>query len=164
MLRITGIICAAALLAITGTAVAQLPGALPSSADPDISCPHGRLSIYYASGEAASSPQAEALIDLISEHAARCNAEGLDLIARIDSRVDGDKALALALERLSSVAGDLVAKGIPVDRIRVAAQAAQNPPSASLTQIDVIFRKADPTPEVAAPAPSQPRTFANDTI
>ncbi len=163
MLRVSRILCAAVLLAVPGAAFAQRPGAEPSSATADISCPHGRLSIYYASGEADASPQAEALIGLISEHAARCNADGVDLIARIDARVDGANALTLALQRLSAVAADLVAKGVPVDRIRVAAQSAKTPASASITQVDVIFRKADETPEVAAPAPA-PRAIASDAI
>ena len=135
-----------------------------SSASEYVSCPRGRLSIYFASGETKTSPEAVVLIDRISETAASCQPDGIDLVARIDKRVDGDQAMSFALARLAAVSDDLVAKGVSVDRIRVAAQAAGMPPETQLNQIDVIFRKADPTPEVAAPAPSQPRTFANDTI
>lgn len=154
-----------ALLVLPGTALAQLPGVETSSAGVEPACPHGRLSIYYASGEADASPQAEALIGLISDHAARCNADGVDLIARIDTRVDGENALSLALERLGAVAANLAAKGVPVERMRIAAQAAKTPASSSIAEVDVIFRKSSAeTPEVAAPAPVQPRLMASDAI
>jgi hypothetical protein len=106
-----------------------------------VSCPRARLSIYFASGETTATPEALALIGRISETAADCQPDGIDLVARVDSRVDGDRALALALTRLSEVADDLVEQGIQVERIRVAAQASGGAASA-ITQIDVLFRKS----------------------
>lgn len=165
MMRLSGILAFSTLLALSAaSAVAQPPEAGPASASTEASCPRGRLSIYYPSGEAAVSQQAEALIGLISEHAVACRADGLDLIARIDSRVDGDGALALALQRLNEVAGELVARGVPVDGIRVAAQAASSPAAPNINQIDVIFRKSDPVDDVAAPIGAAPRTAPSDSI
>lgn len=165
MMRLSGILAFSTLLALSAaSAIAQSPEAGPASATTEASCPLGRLSIYYASGEAVASQQAEALIGLISEHAVACKADGLDLIARIDSRVDGDGALSLALKRLSDVADELVARGVPVDGIRVAAQAASSPAAPNINQIDVIFRKVDRTDDVAAPVASTTRTAPSDSI
>lgn len=164
-MRCFGVFCTFALLA-TSAAAAQIPEVKPSSASAEASCPRGRLSIYYASGEAEASPQAEALIGLIGEHASSCNPDGLDLIARIDARVDGEQAIGVALQRLSAVAADLVSQGVPVDRIRVAAQADRTPDAPNLNQVDVIFRKADVTEagNVAAPAAPPVRTASSDAI
>ncbi|MFT3725561.1 MAG: hypothetical protein QM773_18480 [Hyphomonadaceae bacterium] len=165
MMRLSRILAVSTLFAISAAgAFAQPPEAGPASASTEATCPRGRLSIYYASGEAAASQPAEALIGLISEHALACKADGLDLIARIDSRVDGDGALSLALKRLNDVADELVARGVPADGIRVAAQAASSPAAPNINQIDVIFRKADPADEVVAPVGSATRTAPSDSI
>lgn len=121
-----------------------------------VSCPHSRLSIYFASGETRATPEALALIGRIGETAANCQPDGIDLVARVDSRVDGDRALALALARLVEVADDLVEQGISVDRIRVAAQASGAGSASSISQIDVLFRKrsSETADEVAAPPKS----------
>lgn len=117
-----------------------------------VSCPLARLSIYFASGETTVLPEALALIGRIGETAANCQPDGIDLVARVDARVDGDRALAVALARLSEVADDLVEQGVSVDRIRVAAQASGGLAS-SINQIDVLFRKSasETADEVAAP-------------
>ncbi len=117
-----------------------------------VSCPRARLSIYFPSGESTASPEALALIGRIGETAANCQPDGIDLVARVDARVDGDRALALALARLSEVADDLVEQGIAVERIRVAAQASGGAASA-ISQIDILFRKSanEMADEVAAP-------------
>jgi hypothetical protein len=116
-------------------------------------CPRGRLAIYFASGDTTASPQAEALIERVSEAAATCQPDGIDLIAHIDARVDGDSAVAVALARLNTVAGDLIAQGVPVERIRVAAQAGLSPAAPTLTQIDVLFRKSGDAPDDVAAEP-----------
>ena len=120
-----------------------------------VSCPHARLLIYFASGQTTATPEALALIGRIGETAASCQPDGIDLVARVDSRVDGDRALALALARLSEVADDLVEQGVSVERIRVAAQAAGGT-AAAINQIDVLFRKtsSEVVDEVAAPTKS----------
>jgi len=117
-----------------------------------VSCPRARLSIYFASGETTATPEALTLIGRIGETAANCQPDGIDLVARVDSRVDGDRALALALARLAEVADDLVEQGISVERIRVAAQASGGTVSA-INQIDVLFRKsvAEVADDVVAP-------------
>lgn len=120
-----------------------------------VSCPRARLSIYFASGETTVLPEALALIGRIGETAANCQPDGIDLVARVDARVDGDRALAVALARLSEVADDLVEQGIAVERIRVAAQASGGLAS-SINQIDILFRKSasETADEVAAPPKS----------
>ena len=150
MMRTVGFFAAAAAVFVSGVgAGAQTV----SSASEYVSCPRGRLSIYFASGETKTSPEAVVLIDRISETAASCQPDGIDLVARIDKRVDGDQAMSLALARLAAVSDDLVAKGISVDRIRVAAQAAGMTPETQLNQIDVIFRKSgDVADDVASPS------------
>ncbi len=152
MMRIPIFLGAAfALVLVATSARAQTVSSAPEYA----SCPRGSLSIYFASGETVASPQALALIDRISETAASCQPDGIDLVARINSRVDGPRALQLALTRLSAVADDLVAKGVSADRIRVAAQAAGSP-APSLNQIDVLLRKAGESPDAVASPPPAP--------
>lgn len=120
-----------------------------------VSCPRARLSIYFASGETTATPEALTLIGRIGETAANCQPDGIDLVARVDARVDGDRALALALARLSEVADDLVEQGVSVERIRVAAQASGGTASA-INQIDVLFRKS--TAEVADDIVAPPKS------
>lgn len=162
MMRIPGILGIAAALVLTGTgAHAQTA----SSASEYVSCPRARLSIYFASGETTASPEALTLLGRISETAASCQPDGIDLVARIDSRVDGDQAMTLALARLSAVADDLVAKGVPVERIRIAAQSAGVLHAPTLNQIDVLFRKSGETAEdVASPPPAPVRTAPGEAI
>lgn len=137
---------------LTGTVAGAQTRVSPSEY---VSCPRARLSIYFASGETTATPEALALIGRIGETAADCQPDAIDLVARVDSRVDGDRALALALARLSEVADDLVEQGISIERIRVAAQASGGAASA-INQIDVLFRKSvsEVAEEVVAPPAS----------
>lgn len=139
----------AAVFLLTGTGAGAQTRTSPSEY---VSCPRARLSIYFASGETTASPEALTLIGRIGETAANCQPDGIDLVARVDSRVDGDRALALALARLAEVADDLVEQGVAVERIRVAAQASGGMAS-SINQIDILFRKSanEMADEVAAP-------------
>lgn len=148
---------------VSASAAGQPVTAGPTSASGETTCPQGRLSIYYASRDVVVSQQAQALIGLISEHAMACHADGLDLIARIDTRIDGDGALAIALQRLGDVASELIARGVPADRLRIAAQSASGLAAPNLNQVDVLFRKADPADAVAAQAAS-PRPGPSDSI
>ena len=104
------------------------------------------------------------MIGRISETAASCQPDGIDLVARVDSRVDGERALALALARLSAVADDLVAKGVSMDRIRVAAQTAGVLPATQLNQIDVLFRKSGEVADNVASPPPVVNTAPASTI
>lgn len=154
-------LCAIAVLALSGTGAGAQT--VPASSE-YASCPRGRLSIYFASGDTTASPQALVLIDRVSETASSCHADGIDLVARVDTRVDGENAMSLALARLNAVSADLVAKGVPVERIRVAAQAAKGP-SAPLIQIDVLFRKTSETvDDVAGPPPAPERVAPSQAI
>ncbi len=79
--------------------------------------------------------------------------------------MDGERAVSVALERLARVADDLVAQGISPDRIRVAARAvkAGEAATASLNQIDVLFRKAEAEPAIE-PEHSDIRTAPSEAI
>lgn len=161
MMRTFGYLAASAAVFVSGVGAAAQTA---SSASEYASCPRGRLSIYFASGETKTSPEAIILIDRISETAASCQPDGIDLVARVDKRVDGDQAMSLALARLAAVSDDLVAKGFSVDRIRVAAQAVGMTPETQLNQIDVIFRKTgNGADDVASPS-IKPYTAPNSTI
>jgi hypothetical protein len=170
-MRIVQLLCAAAFALIASSAGAQPPNSTSASTSADVSCPRGRLSIYFSSGDTTASAQSEALIDRIGETAASCNPDGIDLLARVDTRVDGDQALSVALIRLGKVADDLVARGVPVDRIRIAAQsasvtAALGLAAPNLNQIDVLFRKSSETADASAvaPVPEPALTAPGDAI
>lgn len=144
----------AAVLLLSGASAGAQTRTSPSEY---VSCPRARLSIYFASGETTASPEALTLIGRIGETAANCQPDGIDLVARVDARVDGDRALAVALARLTEVADDLVEQGVSVDRIRVAAQASGGSASA-INQIDILFRKS--ASEVADEVVAPPETTA----
>jgi hypothetical protein len=113
-----------------------------AGADAPVSyCPLGPVTVYFASGAATATPQVEALIGKIGDTAASCEADRIDLLAHIDRGVDGDGAAAVALERLKLLMKDLVARGLPVDRIRFGA--IEGAPTGSFSQVDVVFRKSE---------------------
>jgi hypothetical protein len=152
---------AAGLMAVAPAGAQTKPSANP------VSCPRGVVKIYFASGDVAASPQAQALIGKIGETASSCEPDHIDLVTRFDPSVDGDRAVAIALERLSAVVADLVSQGISVGRIRISAQAvkAGEYPAGHLNQVDVLFRKAGETPEEAdLPPPAPVRIVRSDAI
>jgi hypothetical protein len=111
------------------------------------------VAVYFASGATTATPQVATLIGRIGDAAASCEADRIDLVAHIDPGVDGDGAAALALERLKLMMRDLVARGLPVERIRFAAQAAdEDAPIAGFSQVDVMFRKAEDVQPTRNPA------------
>lgn len=119
-------------------------------------CPRGPVSIYFASGDVTASPQTRALLGKVGETIGSCQPDHVDLVARvrIDARGDiaeGDSAMAIALERLTLVADDLVAHGLPADRIRVSALAAEPGEAPPLNQVEIVFRKDGDTPLVDTP-------------
>lgn len=152
MMRLPAILSLSLVVVVlAANSAAQPLTAGPASSLGEGPCPQGRMSIYYASRDVDVSQQTEALIGLISAHAIACRADGLDLIARIDSRIDGDGALAIALQRLGDIAGEFIARGVPAESLRIAAQSVSSVAAPNLNQIDVIFRKAAPADAVAAP-------------
>ena len=72
--------------------------------------------------------------------------------------------MALALARLSAVADDLVAKGVAVERIRVAAQSAGVMYAPTLNQIDVLFRKSGETADEVAPPRLEPAPCEDELV
>ena len=120
-------------------------------------CPSGLLSVYYARGEATPSEETVSLISRIGAEAAACQPDGIDLVTQIDNTGE-EEAVPLALARLGNVASELIASGVPADRIRLAAR----PGGASASpmgEVSVIFRKLMSGPDDAAsPArPAQPQ-------
>lgn len=149
---IAGVVAGICILAATAGA----------EAPPASSCPGGSVTVYFASGAATATPQVEALIGKIGDTAASCEADRIDLVAHIDPGVDGEGAASVALERLKLLMKDLVARGLPVDRIRFAARAAiDGDPVAGFSQVDVMFRKAAVSDESA---PGQGRSISNGAI
>lgn len=156
------------LLSLAAGLLAGAPaGAQSKPSANSVSCPRGVVKIYFASGDVTASPQAQALIGKIGETATSCEPDHIDLVTRFDPGADGDRAVALALERLSAVVTDLVSRGISADRIRISAQAvkAGEYPAGHLNQVDVLFRKAGETLEDAElPPPAPVRTVRSDAI
>ena len=154
MMRSFGLACA-----LVGVHLVTAAGAIAQTATAaqPTSCPGAPLSIYFAAGDVSTSPQAQELIGRIGETAATCHADRIDLVAHIDAKVDGDRAVTVALERLNRVAGDLVARGLPADRIRIAARAPEvGEMVAGPNQVNVLIRKAGETAEVGPAAPPSP--------
>ena len=150
--------------AATGIHLLAAASAVAQQTATDTSCPHAPLSIYFASGDVTASPQAQELIIKISDTATTCHADRVDLIAHIDPKVDGERAVTVALERLNQVAEDLIARGVPADRIRVAARAPEaGEKIAGPNQVSILIRKADETPEPREAAPT-PVRIPSDSI
>jgi hypothetical protein len=162
MMRSLLLISAAGLLALAPAGAQTSPQGKSVAA-----CPRGVVKIYFASGDITVSPQAQALIGKIGETATSCEPDHIDLVTRFDPSADGDRAVAVALERLSTVVTDLVSRGISVDRIRISAQSvkAGEYPAGHLNQVDVLFRKAGETADEPTPVPAPTvRTVRSDAI
>jgi hypothetical protein len=149
MLRGIGLVVAVAgAFLLPASATAQ-------KAASEASCPRAPVSIYFASGDVNGSPEALALLVRIGDTATRCEADTIDLIAHIDPQADGDRAVTVALERLNKVARDLIGRGLPAGRIRIAARAPEpGEPVAGPNQINVVIRKSEDAP-AAPPPPSR---------
>ncbi len=151
MLRTIGLVLASA----AGLVLAPAGATAQTAAASEASCPRAPVSIYFASGDVTGSPEAQALVVRIGDTATRCEADTIDLVAHIDPQADGDRAVTVALERLNKVARDLIARGLPAGRIRIAARAPEpGEPVAGPNQINVTIRKseeASATPVRAAP-------------
>jgi hypothetical protein len=132
-----------------------------SKAAAEASCPRSPVSIYFASGDVTGSAEAQALLVRIGDTATRCEADTIDLIAHIDPKADGDRAVTVALERLNKVARDLIASGLPAGRIRIAARAPEpGEPVAGPNQINVVIRKSEDAPPASPPTHAAPVTPA----
>lgn len=155
MLRGIGLlVVAAGFFLLPATAVAEKPEA---------SCPRSPVSIYFASGDVTGSPEAHALLVRVGDTATRCEADTIDLIAHIDPQADGDRAVTVALERLNKIARDLIARGLPAGRIRIAARAPEpGEPVAGPNQINIVIRKSEDAPTTPQPPSrlTQPATPA----
>jgi hypothetical protein len=152
--RILNIAMVASFISLSsaiGIADAQVASALPAAA---ASCPRGPVSIYFAAGETTASPQAQALLGKIGETVGICQPDRIEVVARVfvdenGQDDEGDMAMSLALKRLSLVADDLMARGLPADRIHVSALAAApgTSPGPGLHQIEILFQKDGDLPD-----------------
>lgn len=151
MLRVFGVMVGAGVAVIAATAAfAQTTPAAASIQ----SCPSGLHSIYYARGEATPSDETVSLIGRIGAQATACRPDAIDLVTDIDAAGEQDAAIQLALARLGNVASELIASGVPADRLRLAARASSAAAS-PMGEVGVIFRKLSPGPDDAV-APASP--------
>lgn len=127
-------------------------------------CSAGLLSVYYARGEATPSEATISLIGRIGDQAAACAPDGIDLVTEIDNTGEAD-AVTLALARLGNVASELIASGVPANRIRMAARPGGTAAS-PMGEVSVIFRKLMSGPDdAAAPArTARPAKQSGDRI
>lgn len=147
--------------------LASIPAqAQTDASDTSASCPRDVVKIYFATGDVTASPQAQALIGKIGETANSCEPDHIDLVTRFDPGADGDRAITVAFERLSTVVTDLVSRGISVDRIRISAQAvkAGEYPAGHLNQVDVVFRQTGEAQREPQAPPPAIRAFRNEAI
>lgn len=148
-------LAATSAVALTGAPCAVAQTVEQSAAT---SCPSEPMSVYFASGETALSDEGRLLVGRLVEHAVACRPDGIDIITRINSGVDGDRAVALALTRLSDLSQDFVAQGVSPDSIRVAAHPGDDIFPPGMCEVEVIFRKASVgTGDAASRRPAAPR-------
>lgn len=150
-------IWAAVTLAV---AVAGAPAAIAQTVEQSAAtaCPSEPMSVYFASGETKLSEEGRLLVGRLVEHAVACRPDGIDIVTRINSGVDGEHAVALALARLSDISQDLVSRGVPPDSIRVAAGPGDDAFPPGMCEVEVIFRKsALGAGDAASRQPATPR-------
>ena len=128
-------------------------------------CPGGSVSVYFASGEATLTSEGRQLVSRLAEQAAACQPEGIDLVTLINTDIDGDHAVALALARLDDISRDLISRGISPGSIRVAARPGRDVFPAGMNEVEVIFRKSAPAAgEASTQQPATPLKVSPDTI
>jgi hypothetical protein len=99
-------------------------------------CETPRVAVYFLHGEDSPTEGANAILSMAGEAAAQCETAVVGVVARFDPSAEGD--LALALKRLASVAERLTGTGVPLDRIRLAAQPAdEDNPAQGPGRIDI---------------------------
>jgi hypothetical protein len=135
-----------AIAAIAAACTIAPPAVSAQQADPHATpnCPSESISIYFASGDAALTSEARQLVSRLAAQAVACQPDGIDLITIINTDIDGDHAVSLALARLDDVSRDLVSLGFPPGSIRVAARPGRDVFPAGMNEVEVIFRKNVP--------------------
>ncbi|MEZ6031351.1 MAG: hypothetical protein R3C46_16620 [Hyphomonadaceae bacterium] len=123
-------------------------------------CPGEPMSVYFASGEATLTAEGRSLVERLVDQAIACRAEGIDIITRINTGVDGEHAISLALARLNGISHDFVSRGVSPESIRIAAQPGDDIFPPGMSEVEVIFRKtsleADDASTRKPPAPRLP--------
>jgi hypothetical protein len=130
-------------IAAIAVACATAPGVAAQQVEPreTVHCPGGSVSVYFASGEAELTSEGRQLVSRLAEQAVACQPEGIDLVTLINTDIDGDHAVGLALARLDDISRDLISRGISPASIRVAARPGRDVFPPGMNEVEVIFRK-----------------------
>ena len=137
--------------------LACLGAPLAIAETPPAQCPAAKVSVYFAPGDTAASPQSEALIGRVSEAVTSCAPDTVYLLAHVDQN-EGERALSLALQRLERITRELVARGLSTDRIRTATSGQRTDNAdVALRQVDILVSKQPITSEAEDPPPSRAR-------
>lgn len=137
--------------------VACFGASLARAETPSAQCPAAKVSVYFAPGDTAASPQSEALIGRVSEAVTSCAPDTVYLLAHVDHS-EGEGALSLALQRLERITRELVARGLSADRIRTATGAPRTDAAdVALRQVDILVSKQPIDSEADDPPPSRAR-------
>lgn len=122
------------------------PGAVAQQVEPlqASACPGQAVSVYFASGEAKLTSEARQLVTRMADQAIACQHDGIDLVTLINTEIDGDGAVALALARLDDIARDLIARGVAPESIRVAARPGRDVFPPGVSEVEMIFRTRAP--------------------
>lgn len=129
---------------ILAAGIAGLALAAPASADGPAVCETPKVAVYFLHGETSPTEGAREILAMAGEAAAQCDAAVVGVTARFDPAAEGD--LDLALKRLAAVADQLASKGVPLNRIHVAAQPADaGNPAQGPGRIDIRVANPDET-------------------
>jgi len=142
---------------VAALAAVSVSGAA-SAATPE-TCETPRVAVYFLHGEDSPTEGADTILSMAGEAAAQCDAAIVGVVARFDPATEGD--LSLALKRLAAVADRLSRTGVPLDRIRLAAQPADGVnPAQGPGRIDIRVVSPEEPQGRPQPAPAG-RTPAN---
>lgn len=146
---------------------AMAPASVAQQAEPRqaAGCSGDAVSIYFASGESKLTSEARQLVTRLAEQSVACQHEGIDLVTLINTEIDGDHAVALALARLDDISRDLIARGVAPGSIRVAARPGRDVFPPGMSEVEMIVRKSAPgAGEASSKQPPAPLKLSPDSI
>jgi hypothetical protein len=156
MKKLTGIYIALAMVAGSAAVVSAAEPDNATKAATGPSCPSGLVSIYFPESQSSPSRETEELLARVGQMAAECRPARVDIVARLDPD-EGDKAVSLALDRLSTVSRELTSHGLPALSIRLGTEDVSRSTGSRMhsRQVDILFRQSIPAgvEETAPPAP-----------
>lgn len=153
-------------IAAMALACANSPGAVAQQVEPlqPSACPGQAVSVYFASGEAKLTSEARQLVTRMADQAVACKHDGIDLVTLINTEIDGDHAVALALARLDDISRDLIARGVAPESIRVAARPGRDAFPPGVSEVEMIVRKSVPAAGEASSTRQPPLMLSRDAI